>query len=865
MNLGTLLQSAVMLSLVVGTAGAAPVYFQEPATTRGGGVGAVNPATGMPAFVGGGAAPAASQPDLQEQFRRRVQELQQRQQQSGRQPAGTPSAVVGAGGPVSAPADTGSMTRSGPGVKLNYNSAPIDRVVNSIMQELGYSYVIDPAVQGTVTIFSMKEIPRDQLFGVLEQLLKMNGQAIVRQDDFYTILPIGQSPTIPHGVLMSVPAAPAAAPSSQETPPEGANPAEPTGEETPAASTEGSEEPPPVVAAAGPQVIRLEPVGQVDEQGVITYIVPLHFIPSDQMLTMVQVFLSAGATVVDFAPGNMLMITDYPRNLEQVLTLVELLDTRYFNLNQVDLIPVRFNQAKDVAEDLAKVFAPGDSAAGVRIVAIERLNSILIVTRAPDVFQEVSRWITRLDAPSSTSNMKTYVYQVENSTSVQIAQILGELYQDGLGLPSSATGEVAEQEGRLARETTSGQRAAYRDPGFVDSGSRFGALGSRGMGGYGGSYGGIGGGYGGYGGSYGGSYGGYGGGGYGGGGFGGSGMRELGPALSSASQSQIRAIYAGNVKIVVNEFNNSLIVQGTEADIQFILDTVKQLDTLPRQVLIEARIFSVELRDDLSFGVSAFLQKQGVGATDSNNNSVPATTASLKDGVIAGTTRAIVGGERELQAIVSALREKTNVEILEAPRVLALDGTPASINIGAEVPVTSASFGNPLQSGNTNFINSIQFRPTGTTLLIVPRISASGVVTMDLVLEVSSASGPALTPTINRNYIQSSFIVRDGQSAAIAGLISDSHNVGKNRVPLLGDIPILGTLFGTTTRTDRRFELVIFITPQVIRNLPSSTELTLEFRRALRNAYHYIGQMEQEQEELIERRRQEELQQSRPN
>ncbi len=172
------------------------------------------------------------------------------------------------------------------------------------------------------------------------------------------------------------------------------------------------------------------------------------------------------------------------------------------------------------------------------------------------------------------------------------------------------------------------------------------------------------------------------------------------------------------------------------------------------------------------------------------------------------------------------------------------------------MPVTTASFGDPLLAGSaTNFVNSIQYRPTGVTLLIMPRISASGIVTMDLAIEVSSSTGQALTPTINRNFITTSLIVRDGQTVAIAGIISDSFNESRNRVPVLGSIPILGALFGTTSRDKRRSELVFFITPHVIRNLPTATELTLDFRRALRNAYEFIDSQEREESELIRERR----------
>jgi len=126
---------------------------------------------------------------------------------------------------------------------------------------------------------------------------------------------------------------------------------------------------------------------------------------------------------------------------------------------------------------------------------------------------------------------------------------------------------------------------------------------------------------------------------------------------------------------------------------------------------------------------------------------------------------------------------------------------------------------------------------------------------MDLAIEVSNATGAALTPTINTNSISTSLIVRDGQTVAIAGIISDTFNEGSSRVPVLGSIPIIGGLFGTTTRDKRRNELVFFITPHVIRNLPTATELTRDFIRSLRRANEFIEGMEREERELIEERR----------
>ena len=101
-------------------------------------------------------------------------------------------------------------------------------------------------------------------------------------------------------------------------------------------------------------------------------------------------------------------------------------------------------------------------------------------------------------------------------------------------------------------------------------------------------------------------------------------------------------------------------------------------------------------------------------------------------------------------------------------------------------------------------------------------------------------------------------IVRDGQTVAIAGIISDQFDTGRSRIPILGDIPILGALFGQTTRNRRRTELIFLITPHVIRNLPTAAELTMDFRRALRYAYEFVSDKERKEEELIRRRREEE-------
>ncbi|MEE2821811.1 MAG: secretin N-terminal domain-containing protein [Acidobacteriota bacterium] len=674
-----------------------------------------------------------------------------------------------------------SPQNSSPGMVFQFTNVPLTTVVDTVMRELGYSYVTSPGVGGSASIYTMGEIPKENAFSVLEQLLQMNGMGIVKQDDLYVLIPLAQTTTVPHGVIVD--------------PQSSAEAQEPSAPDSQLSQEEFFEAQPVVSTFNVPQE---ESDDDARPGGVLTYVIPLNYVPSTEMLTMVTPFVSAGAHVIDYASANMLMITDFRKNVDQVLKLVKLLDTDYFDRTTVDLIPILYNTASTIAGDLAQIFSPtGGKSGGVRFVTIERLNSLLVITRSASVFKKVQEWVQKLDTTSSGTNIKTFVYPVENNTAGNIANILSQLYSEGLGF-SSGQGQ---SEGGEPVQSLATRSEPASGP------------------------------------------------------FSGSG---LGPTLQGrpiSRQSGINAVVAPDLKIIVNEFNNSMIIQATEADYQFLLQTIKQLDVLPRQVLLEAKLYSVELKDDLSFGVAAFLKSRDEAVSG------PATLGQMaSEGSLSVATQAFFGSMRTLEMSMNSLRSKTNVELLHAPRILAIDGAQAQINVGAEVPVTTASFGDPLQSGTTtNFVNSIQFRPTGVTLLIFPRISAGGVVAMDISVEVSSAAGAALTPTINTNSVTTSLIVRDGQTVALAGIISDTMSSSRDRVPLLGDIPILGTLFGRTTRLKRRAELIFFITPRVIHNLPTATELTLEFKRAMQKAYGFVDKKEAEQRDLIQKRIDQEL------
>jgi general secretion pathway protein D len=280
------------------------------------------------------------------------------------------------------------------------------------------------------------------------------------------------------------------------------------------------------------------------------------------------------------------------------------------------------------------------------------------------------------------------------------------------------------------------------------------------------------------------------------------------------------------------------------------------MDVLPRQALIDAKLYEVDLTDSLNFGINAALQ-----ATGTTNLTTGELTTS---GQLTATTFVPVGSARQIMAALDTLRTKTKVRVLEAPSVLALDGQEAQIVVGAEIPYPGTSFTGAVGGSTT----SVQYRDTGVSLIVVPRISASGSVTLDLVQEVSAPGasisvGGETAPSFSKTSVSTTLSVKDGETVAIAGLIRDGDNFSRSGVPFLSQIPLLGNLFGQTTKNSHRSELIILITPHVLRTPEKLQEMTQELRDSLRNARKYEGEKEKELREDKEDAQKDRMKQAR--
>lgn len=778
---------------------------------------------------------------IQDQRNSAKQDSGEQSRQSEPQEPAPPPAVTAAPEPTPSPIPR-TIQRNGGKVRLNYENADLYDFVNQIASTLGITpIVIDPDVKGTVNVLSTEPISREDIFPLFTLILKNNNAALIEDGGIYQIVPISSALKKGVKLIEKLPdSAPQKAPAKNESsinaPP--ATPGSPVSSSLQETFRMLKVQQTGNTAAAATAAQTQAPEDSGPPQ-LATHVIRVDFIPVQDLIEPIRLFMTEGGVIMPYERLNMLILTDYTDSVSRIMEIVRMLDSEYLDPDLIDLIKIENNASTDVVADLNKIFGSGsEGSSGISFVSMDRLNSIFVIASSKRGLAEVRRWIAELDGASGRK-IKTHVYVVQNSTASNIAMMVAALYggedisgsvqRDNDSMQGAGAGAFGgsrgSQGGSFANSgsdlSARNQMSSANTP-FSNQGLTGGQ--SLGMGGFG-------------------SF---------------ATGQQLGPRLSTGRGITSQILQGGEftglqdtVRMVVDDINNQLIIQATSADYAFILETIKKMDVLPRQVLIDARVFEVDLTEGLNFGVNAILQ--GRGATGNAADHLTGGQSNWdfgegSTGSISANTFAFVGNSREILLRLNALRLKTNVKILEAPSVLVLDGMQASIVVGSEYPYPGGSYTSSAGGSTT----SVGYRPTGIQLLVEPQISASGSVTLNITQEVSSP-GAAVdigatenAPSFSMSRVMTTLSVKDGETVAIAGLIRDSENFSRSGVPLLSEIPILGYLFGQTSKNSTRTELVILITPHVIRTVDALQEITQELRDSLRNVRQYAGEKERD-------------------
>ncbi|HMB74801.1 MAG TPA: secretin N-terminal domain-containing protein, partial [Kiloniellaceae bacterium] len=283
-----------------------------------------------------------------------------------------------------------------------------------------------------------------------------------------------------------------------------------------------------------------------------------------------------------------------------------------------------------------------------------------------------------------------------------------------------------------------------------------------------------------------------------------------------------------NIKVIADERNNALVFLATASEFRMIESTLERLDIVPLQVMIEATIAEVGLTDDLEFGLQWFF-----GNSDLSGSFTTSPLTALSPPA-AGFNFLLDSGNAKVA--LNALAEITEVNVISSPLLMVLDNQSARLQVGDQVPIaTQSSISTTDADAPIN--NTIEYRDTGVILDVTPRVNASGLVVLDIVQEVSDVTETMTSgidsPTIQQRIIESTVAVQSGATIALGGLIRDRQEESESGLPILGDIPILGNLFKTTSDNVRRTELMVLLTPRVVRNQSEAKEVTEELRRRM--------------------------------
>ncbi len=519
-------------------------------------------------------------------------------------------------------------------------------------------------------------------------------------------------------------------------------------------------------------------------------VVPVRNVAVEELAEIIKPLMQEKAILHVDSNRNMLLVAGTPGEIARTMDMVETFDVDIMKGRSFGLFPLRNVEAKTIIEELRRVFNGSTEKTGksfFQFMEIERLNAILAITQQPKYLKEIERWVLRLDKANTSAGGGVNVYRVQHVDAVGLASTLNEIFSGNTRKDRPAS--VAS--GRKTVEVSNKKQAGKNK-------------------------------------------------------------------IRSAAHIAATLIGdVGDVKIIADEINNALIVVATAQDYAVVHRVIKQLDVMPLQVLIDATIVEVTLTDELKYGIQWFLSHQNGGqhaagslpTLSSGGVDLTKTVSNLALGAATGGFGyAFTSNSGDISAVLSAAATDNKINVISSPSLMVLNNQEATMQVGDEVPIRTTESTNTNDATNPIQTSSIQQRKTGVKLKVKPRVNANGLVIMDIEQSVenvadSKVSGSNIdSPTISTREFTSSVAVQSGETVILGGLIKDDDTFNKGGIPVLHELPLIGPLFGSTTKKNIKTELVVLITPRVVKSRLEARLITNEFKRKLTGIYVETGE-----------------------
>jgi len=514
-------------------------------------------------------------------------------------------------------------------------------------------------------------------------------------------------------------------------------------------------------------------------------VVPLRFITADAAAQFVQPLVTRPEQLRVDSTRNLLLFGGSNSERQTVIDTLGDIDVDWMAGRSVGIYPLSMSTPEAMIPELEALFGPLDPnglrSETIRFLPMARLNAVLVIANEASQLNLARTWVTRLDR-GNTVGLQFYVYQLQHVPAADMAKLLMESISD--------VGDLSEEGDP---DTVLNETLGLDDP-FAEVPIDGAVAGST-------------------------------------------------TRLSGGTSTAILE----SVKIVPNELNNTLLIRAAPQAYEMIEATLRRLDTSPLQVLIEATIAEVTLNDQLRYGVQYFLNtngfRGGFNTTTPSNLVNPNSTnplASLSPlARLPGLNLIFTPGDSVIA--LDALSRLTDVKVLSSPSVVVQDNSEAVLNVGDEVPIVTRTAAN-VENVDSVVVNNIEYRDTGVILEVKPRISSNSMVALQVSQEVSRVAteetaiqSDNLTPTIQQRKITSTINVLSGQTVALGGLIQDSELSSQDKIPILGDVPLRGELCKSTSINTVRTELIVFITPRIVRDAEDARDVSEELRARLKS------------------------------
>ncbi len=668
-------------------------------------------------------------------------------------------------------------TSSGSGFDLNFENTPVATVAKVVLGDiLGVGYTIDPRVQGTVSLVSVRPVAKSDIVFVLENALRLSGVVLLHDTSGYRLTPLGDA------------------------------------------------------VGAG----RVDSASASPEPGYGVSVVPLQYVSAQTLLKLMDSFATKAGAVRADVTRNLLLIQGTGAERRTAVDTALSFDVDWMRGQSVGIFPITSGPPAPIIAELEKIVDSGENGLSQNIVKfqpIARLNAIMVVTKRPDMLRTAATWIKRLDrddaARTSCSRLSGEVWRSPTDRESADRHVPRRLVPS---LLDSADNQIAPGSGTSS--TSSNSRLSFNPNGgaLASSGGGFGSNSGSGLGGGTGASPSAAGAKAGSdtpldsgrGASSGGGQ---------------PLMQDV--RITPDTVHNTLLIYADAANYHVLEAALLQVDQPTlQVAIDATIAEVTLNNELSYGVQSYLTSQNIGLKPNTGSILSTQAITPPATVTDATTGAA-SVAGSVSNAFINRAFPGfnfLIGSETQPSFILDALHTVTSVKVLSNPSLVVVDNQSATLQVGDAVPVSTGS-ATVLSSSNT-VVNTIDYRNTGIILHVAPRVSSDGSVRLDIEQEISSVlpatPATALTPTVSERKVKSSIQVQAGQTVLLAGLINEQQNGSRAALPVFDQIPGLGDAFGHQDNSTARTELIIFIRPQIIRNGSDAHNIAEELRSKLR-------------------------------